>query len=166
MNQIIINQIAKLRVLVGYLGEKDQFNWWASSFFSKSSDAYLSPIFTKSIFLAQYTGVKEAASIVHDERVGLGDVYHLFRLPEYVEQDLMKLFRDTMYMEEMRNVITDKESILGQLCDDYSEIIEGPMNVCTIKEFFNQENINIVSSMYYTAFVNGKTVYPYFIKYF
>jgi hypothetical protein len=38
--------------------------------------------------------VKEAAARVHDEYIGVGKVYHLFRLPEHIEQALHSSLRD------------------------------------------------------------------------
>ena len=55
-------QIARLRIIVGYLGEKDQFNWWATSFISSVGAKFLSPVFSKTVLHAQYHGVTEAAS--------------------------------------------------------------------------------------------------------
>jgi hypothetical protein len=36
--------LARLRLLVGYLGEQNQFDWWSCSFFSPSSKAFLVPV--------------------------------------------------------------------------------------------------------------------------
>ena len=77
----IATTIAELRVLIGYLGEKDQANWWGCEFFSATATAFLAPIFNRSLFLAQYQGATAAAAKVHDEAIGVGRIYHLFRLP-------------------------------------------------------------------------------------
>ena len=77
----IATTIAELRVLVGYLGEKGQANWWGSEFFSATATAFLAPIFNRSLFLAQYQGATAAAAKVHDEAIGVGRIFHLFRLP-------------------------------------------------------------------------------------
>jgi hypothetical protein len=61
----IAKKIAELRVLVGFLGEKGQANWWNSEFFSATATAFLAPIFNRSLFLAQYQGVTAAASKMH-----------------------------------------------------------------------------------------------------
>lgn len=73
-------QIAAIRAAVGYLGEKDQAGWWSSSFFASTGSAFLSPIFPRTQVVAQCQGVSGAASKIHDERIGVGNVYHLFRL--------------------------------------------------------------------------------------
>ena len=80
--------LAKMRAVVGYLGERNQSGWWQSSFFAPGSQAFLAPVFGRTRLLAQCTGVAQAAAVVHDERIGVGDVYHLFRLPEDIEQAL------------------------------------------------------------------------------
>ena len=86
-----LEYLATLRIVIGYLGERDQFAWWQSSFFSAGSEAFLSPIFARTRFLAQCTGVTQAASAIHDARIGTGNVYHLFRLPEDMAQDIHQL---------------------------------------------------------------------------
>ena len=80
-----------LRVCVAFLGEKEQTNWWSSSFLSKSGETFLSPAFPKTAALARVNGASAAAQIVHDEHIGIGDVYHLFRLPENIEHDISQL---------------------------------------------------------------------------
>ena len=80
--------LATLRILVGYLGEREQFGWWQSAFFAPGSQAFLAPLFARTQLLAQCNGVTRAACLIHDERIGVGHVYHLFRLPEDMEQGL------------------------------------------------------------------------------
>ena len=54
MDTSLCMQIARLRLLVGYLGEHHQYNWWPSAFLTPSSMAFLAPIFSKTAFMAQY----------------------------------------------------------------------------------------------------------------
>lgn len=79
--------LLKVRLLVGYLGEIDQFGWWKTSFYQSASQAFLAPIFPRTGHVAKYHGVAEAARLVHDESLSAGS-YHLFRLPEELEHDL------------------------------------------------------------------------------
>ncbi len=83
MEKNFLIDIAKLRIAIGYLGEKSQYAWWRSSFFIPASRTYLAPVFGKTALLTRYYGMREAATLVHDERIGVGKgVFHLFRLPE------------------------------------------------------------------------------------
>jgi len=86
-----LENVAAMRAAVGFLGEKEQAGWWPSSFFGIGSTAFLSPLFPRTHFLAQCQGVTCAASRKHDERIGVGQVYHLFRLPEDIEQGIHHL---------------------------------------------------------------------------
>ena len=89
-----LQAIVRLRVIVGYLGEKAQFDWWQSGFFTPSSAAFLNPVFARTSALAQYHGVKEAARRLHDEHIGVGRMFHLFRLPETLEQSLFEFLKE------------------------------------------------------------------------
>jgi len=72
--------LLKLRVAIGLLGEFQQHSWWSSSFFSSTSSAFLAPMFSRTMFLARYHGVRSAAALVHDDHIGVGaNVFHLFR---------------------------------------------------------------------------------------
>src|SRR6516162_928813 len=81
---IDIDQTIRLRIAIGYLGE--QAAWWPSSFLGQHAFTFLSPVFGNRTTVAQYHGVVEAACRAHDEKIGIGRVFHLFRLPEAAER--------------------------------------------------------------------------------
>ena len=86
-----IPDILKLRIFVAFMGEKEQLGWWPSSFLSRSGEAFLAPAFPKTAALARLNGSNGAARLVHDKYIGTGNVYHLFRLPENIEQAISEL---------------------------------------------------------------------------
>jgi hypothetical protein len=92
MNAKLIHQIIGLRLAVGLLGEQEQSGWWPSRFLGRHAHAFLNPIFGGKTRMAQYHGVIEAACRIHDERIGVGRVFHLFRLPETIEQQMSNAF--------------------------------------------------------------------------
>jgi hypothetical protein len=83
----LVQSLLRLRIAVGVLGEKSQQGWWPTSFFDSTSRVFLDPVFVRTALGAQYNGVTEAARRIHDTRLGVGS-FHLFRMPEEVEQDL------------------------------------------------------------------------------
>ena len=87
-------ELLELRLLIAFLGERSQFAWWASSFFDNTSKPFLEPVFGKTAKLTQYHGAVEAARRVHDEHIGVGEVFHLFRMPEENEEDLHAAMRE------------------------------------------------------------------------
>jgi hypothetical protein len=165
MNASTLAQIARLRLLVGFLGERSQFNWWPSAFFTPSSSAFLVPIFTKTALMAQYHGVKEAASRVHDEHIGVGRVYHLFRLPENVEQTLFSHLRDHAFIDSVRGQLEAQEQALeglATLATSHAACQEGPVLVGTIHELLGGHRLGPLADHYRSAFAGNTMVYRYY----
>ena len=52
-----------LRTVVGYLGEREQYAWWQSSFFGPGSKTFLAPVFGRTQVLAQCAGVTHGGGV-------------------------------------------------------------------------------------------------------
>ena len=164
MHKELAEKYIILRAIVGYLGEKSQFNWWDTNFLSPIGLQYLAINFPRSSFVAGVTSVSEAARRLHDSRIGKGGVYHLFRLPLFIEETLhnhlMELDSSGLIPD-----IKDKEAALSKLkslIDSTVDASEGPVQIGTEKQI--QKTIAIVelAKHYLDAFSNGKQVLPYF----
>src|SRR5436190_18072499 len=105
----------QLRLLVGYLGEKTQHGWWTTDFFSPVARAFLEPSFPRTWRVAQYTAATEAARRVHDEHIGVGNVFHLFRLPEELERQLHAHMLANPADESLFAQLTGRESAIKTL---------------------------------------------------
>ena len=114
MNESPLPTLLHLRLLVGFLGERAQYGWWTSSFFGEYSLRSLEFVAPKTALLAQYHGVVEAARRLHDEHLNVGS-YHLFRLPEELEQDLHAMMQSSVGAELYRKVPQDKQAALTSL---------------------------------------------------
>jgi hypothetical protein len=115
--------------------------------------------------MAQYHGVKEAASRVHDEHIGVGKVYHLFRLPENVEQTLFSHLRDQAFMDAVRAQLEDQEQTLeslSTLATSHAACQEGPVLVGAIDEILGGKTLGLLAHHYRSAFVGNTQVYPYY----
>ena len=110
-------KIVELRVLIGYLGEKNQANWWGSDFLSNTASTFLSPIFNRSLFLAQYQGATAAAAKVHDEAIGVGRIYHLFRFPIGIEQASADALNDATFVQALQARLANRELALARLAE-------------------------------------------------
>jgi hypothetical protein len=160
-----LDQIAQLRVLVGYLGEKEQNNWWGCSFFSEVSGAYLDPVFPRTAFLARCHGVKAAASLVHDERIGVGRVYHLFRLPEHTEQKLHHHFLDEEVVKGLQALtesVEAAEAAFEEMMSSPVNATEGPTHCGKSNDLAKQVAWEGVASLYHSAFKENIQTFPYF----
>ena len=161
-----LRDIARLRVIVGYLGEKTQYDWWTSEFFSTTSSSFLTPIFSKTFALAQYHGVKEAARRVHDEHIGVGRVFHLFRLPEAIEQAIFEVLQDPAVADTVRQDVESKDSAATALqlfSDVPGSLQSGPVQIGVVSDLGNTRWLSAAARCYQAAFTGGSRSYPYFV---
>ena len=165
MQKESLNDLATLRLVVGYLGEKDQYNWWSSSFLNETTKKMLEFTFPRTASLAQYEGVSAAAARVHDERIGVGETFHLFRLPELLEKSLVNYVQANSEESDFKSVIQTKENAveaLTTLAGSASISEEGPVNVGGINDNDWKLSINKIASAYLTSFTSDKKSFPYF----
>jgi hypothetical protein len=166
MKKKVLQDIFKLRICVGFLGESDQYSWWASSFFSPTSSAFLSPAFSKTSFTAQYYGLREAATIVHDEHIGIGKgVFHLFRLPETHEIEMHRLLDNPETKTAVQKIKKNRDSaehFLSEFGQNFDEQAVGPFRLGDTNKILNPKTWEKVAEQYTYAFKNGTKTFPYF----
>jgi len=152
-----------MRMLVGFLGERAQCAWWPTAFYEASSRLFLEPVFSKTSRLAQYHGVLEAARRLHDEHLSVGS-YHLFRLPEEVEQDLHAIVQSSVGEELSRQTSQGKEVALDALkrlsaTNGLSGV--GPSAIGSIKDLDSINTLKRIAAAYLSAFTQNARTYPY-----
>lgn len=164
MRRTITSDFLKLRFLVGYLGEKGQYGWWQTSFISASSAMFLTPAFPRTTLSAQYHGITEAARRIHDDHIGIGKVYHLFRLPEEIEQDLHTTLSESR-ASFPPELLATRDAALTELVKVASGSIsapEGPVKIGVAKDILSSGAITTLARHYVAAFSVGTKTYPYF----
>lgn len=162
MNTLALT-IAEIRVLVGYLGEKNQANWWGSEFFSPSAAAFLGPIFNRSLFLTQYQGATSAAALVHDDVIGVGRIYHLFRLPIGLEQASADALHDAPFSQLLRDRLTNQEQAmtrLGDIATKQETVSPGPISLGQMGDDLGSE-LKRAAGVYHAALKLGIQSFPY-----
>jgi HD superfamily phosphohydrolase len=164
MNTELVEQLSMYRLVVGYLGEREQFGWWQSSFFTQGSDTFLSPLFSQTQLLAQCNGVTRAAALLHDERIGVGNVYHLFRLPEDMEQSIHQGLHNSAIEKNPKNIISNRDSALQYLGGQLSNqnFMPGPFRIGKIDALQNLKVWQQIAGLYRHAFENKLEIFPYF----
>jgi hypothetical protein len=161
-----LQAIVRLRIIVGYLGEKAQFGWWPTEFYTPSSAAFLNPVFARTTALAQYHGVKEAARRVCDEHIGVGRVFHLFRLPETLEQLLFEVLQDPATVVAVHQPIASRATALDALqsiAKSQGPSQEGPLNIGTAADLDHDAWLAAAAGCYHAAFAKGGRSYPYLV---
>lgn len=156
--------LAQLRAAVGFLGERDQYGWWPSTFLSSGSRPFLLPVFGRTLVLAQCAGVTRAAALVHDERIGVGRVFHLFRLPEDVEQGIHTALRDATVAEQIATTVANPAAALSHLQHEARSATGdgiGPTRVGDASAMRERRLWRTIAAQYAHAFTSQSQVYPY-----
>jgi hypothetical protein len=165
MKTVPLDLLARLRILVGFLGERDQDAWWSSAFFGASSDAFLAPVFGRTAWLARYHGVCRAAGLVHDERIGVGQVVHLFRLPEALEQALHQEIGQPAIAGTLQAQLAGRDAALQALralAGAAGAEGSGPVRIGALADVPQPRAWRQVAAQYAAAFADAQDVYPYF----
>ncbi len=114
VKNIVIKSFLKLRVIVCYLGEKNQLNWWDTNLLNPTGEQFMTLTFPRSTFLSSVITVTEAAKNLHDAKVGKGKIYHLFRLPYFFEEKLFYIIKSSDN-NGLKEIIMDKKAALNSL---------------------------------------------------
>ena len=165
MKESYLPTLLQMRVLVGFLGERAQCAWWPTAFYEASSRLFLEPVFSKTSRLAQYHGVLEAARRLHDEHLSVGS-YHLFRLPEEVEQDLHAIVQSSVGEDLVSHEPQNKEAALKalkQLAGSGCKSSVGPIAVGGIKDLDSTDTLKTIAAAYLSAFNQNAKTYPYLV---
>jgi len=163
----LISNIILLRSVIGYLGEKDHFKWWDSLFLSATGLEFLKINFPRTVVSSGINSVSEAAKRVHDKFIGVGGVYHLFRMSSSIEEDIhtQLLHKNTPDLVEITQAIQNRDTALSRLhsmAGDDGKSVEGPVHIGKIKDLLNGSLIGEIAWHYMDAFAKDKKVYPYF----
>lgn len=156
--------LATARILVAYLGEKAQFDWWPTSFFTSTGLRFLEYNFPRTIVSAAVQSVSHAAKQLHDQKIGKAGSFHLFRLPHDIEQDIhaaiLEIPRDAL----SRLFAGQQESLdeLKKLANGESLEAIGPIRVADIGQVTTKPALRRLPGYYCSAFKNRTQVFPYF----
>ena len=164
MKNDVVKLIVELRLLVGFLGEKSQNNWWVSNFIGTSSEAFLAPVFSRTTMLARYHGVCEAAMLVHDEHIGVGANYHLYRMPDSAERAAAKALADADFQQQLIAILINSESAqtrLSSLATSDTGKDEGPVVLGSYADSDLQKLLRQAARHYSRAFKEGYKCFPY-----
>lgn len=159
-----IELLAKLRVGVGYLGERDQYDWWPTAFLSTTGRRYLEFNFPRTVLSAGINSVSYAAKDLHDRRIGRSGVFHLFRLPHAIEQDLHLLLASD-FKETLDVMVQGRDraiAVLGDLAEGERVSAEGPRSISAIDQLTHRLTLRKLAACYLWAFESGKQTFPYF----
>ena len=159
-----LQELVRLRFLVGFLGERVQLGGWPTEFYGSTREAFLSPVFSKTANLARYNGILEAARRLHDEHVGVGQAVHLFRFPAVVEQsiheELVEGGVDSAFLSDLASQNSALAALEG-LSDASTTRSEGPVQIGELSDLGSKAWIGKTETCYLNAFSNGTKCFTY-----
>ena len=101
---------------------------------------------------------------LHDERIGVGNVHHLFRLPEDLEQDILGVIMgDTV--DQIAQITRSAESARQWLIEASGsdrQHSEGPVRIGSIGVIHQLSSWADVAACYLTSFDRGIPTFPFF----
>lgn len=159
-----IDQIALLRLAVGYLGQQKQSGWWDCNFLDVTGIRFLEATFPRTAWAAALRSTTEAACIVHDQALGRMGSFHLFRLPPALEDQLEHAI-DCIDWTSSRKQIESSDIAMGllqQIGDAVIKAPAGPVQVGVANKILTNASIRELAAHYYSAFQDGIRCFPYF----
>ena len=165
MSDSTVAKYVLLRYLVGFLGEKDQFGWWDTSFLGPTGLTYCEINFPRSALAAAGASATEAARRLHDSRIGKGGIFHLFRLPPALEESVHRkmMQTDPDPVREMIGCKQTAQDALEEIAVEKLDAPEGPVQVGTVKTILYARSVEELAKHYFDAFLKGKVTFPYFM---
>jgi hypothetical protein len=159
-----LEALASLRLLVAYLGEKDQFAWWPTSFLSATGRRFLEYNFPRTVLSAGVSSVAHAAKELHDQRIGRAGAYHLFRLPHALEQDIHALLAAESGNGFAELVSSGEQALakLAEFAEEEDVTAQGPVRVSGLRQLTHRPSIRKAAAHYRNAFESGQQTFPYF----
>ena len=151
---------------MGFLGEQEQKGWWSSLWLTGNASAFLAPIYGSRLNAARYHGVVEAAQRIHDERIGIGRAFHLFRLPEGLERRLHDTVVRDNVCEDLPDIteISTAEATLVELAPDTKEVKAGPVKAGEVNDLKGNKWVGTLAAHYRAAFESSNQTFPYFVE--
>jgi hypothetical protein len=156
--------LIKLRLLVGFLGEKRQANWWDCSFLDATGRRFLETTFPRTAFSAALRSTTEAARSLHDARIGRVGVFHLFRLPVGHEDALEAHISDWPTKDPLSWILSRDTAAeeLQSMDESHVTAPQGPVQVGSEKRILFPGSISELAAHYRSAFAGNFQCFPYF----
>jgi hypothetical protein len=160
----IIDQLALLRLVVGYLGQHKLSGWWDCDFLDTAGLRFLETVFPRTARAAALRSTTEAACIVHDKALGRIGNYHLFRLPPALEDRLENHIDEIDWTESGKQIDSRETAIaaLKMLADAVIKAPEGPVQVGVERKILTGTAVHELAAHYHSAFQDGIRCFPYF----
>ena len=99
-----------------------------------------------------------------DQRIGRRGVFHLFRLPHAIEQDIHALLATEAERQFATLIQSQDQAIkeLEEMAEGQDMSAEGPVRISGIAQLTHKNSLRKVAACYCQAFKGDQQTYPYF----
>jgi hypothetical protein len=160
----IVAEMTRLRLLVGYLGQRKLCGWWDSDFLDSTGMRFLETTFPRTAHKAALRSTIEVAARVHDQALGRIGSYHLFRFPVALEDGLESAI-DAFDWSVSSSFIQSRDTALAELkrlADTTVKAPQGPVQVGLESRMLTTTAVQELAAHYHSAFSNAIHCFPYF----
>jgi hypothetical protein len=160
----IIDQLALLRLVIGYLGQRKQSGWWDCDFLDATGIRFLEATFPRTAWAAALRSTTEAACTVHDQALGRIGNSHLFRLPPALEDQLEHALERMDWTEACKQIESRDTAMdmLKRIADAVIKAPTGPVQVGVANRILTSTAVHELAAHYHSAFQDGIRCFPYF----
>jgi len=163
----VLQRLLTIRTIIAALGEHPPAPWWRTQFLTDAGLRATARIFPRTAVAAAILSVCEAARRDHDNKVGVGRRYHLFRLPTEWEDGVASTLTRQESQAELKQLLqSGRDELLKklELLAQGSKRVgkEGPIALGAGARISTSEAIAELAANYLRAFTNNQKCYPYF----
>jgi hypothetical protein len=126
-------------------------------------------VFPRTPVHAALNSVFVAARLEHDQRIGLGKRYHLFRLPESVERAVSDVISEPTFSAQAAAMVADTQNTLrdklaGMASKQELPRVDGPISLGSIAKMTEPTVLASLAAHYWNSFESARRVFPYFAE--
>lgn len=162
---ILPKRAFELRALVAALGERSQPPWWRTEFLFDTGLRFLERVYPRVYFGAAVHAAGRAAAAIHDRFIGRRGVFHLFRLPPVLEEQVaLAAGAWTSARSGVFGPHDEPLDRLRELAGGQAAASPGPICLGSEALLFRPEGYRRLAACYAAGFSEGFRVFPYFLN--
>jgi hypothetical protein len=155
----LIEQFILLRLQVAYAGEASKPAWWPTACLTAGAVLDFKALFSEAAPAVAWQLSSQAACQAHDKWLS-GMDYHLFRLPEGLEEAIYHTGLQ-LSSAQAQALLAQRESLLTAAATTGTST-SGPHRLGSSTDLLTGQALPALRACYTAAFAEGVQVFPYF----
>lgn len=155
----LIEQFILLRLQVAYAGEASEPSWWPTTCLTAEAALDFKALFSEAAPAVAWQLSSHAACQAHDKWLS-GMDYHLFRLPEGLEE---AIYHTGLQLSSTRaQALLAQKSALLPATEVSGTTATGPHRLGSSADLLSGNVLPLLRACYAAAFAAGNQTFPYF----